>query len=211
MGDALTQTDGQFVFHLRAKGDYLLHATRLGYATTITDPIAVDSASETDVLLPLIRRPVSLDTVIVVARVVPPAQKQLPYLVDAGFYRRQRLGFGYFLTRADIEKRDPIVLGDVLHDLPGVRVSCGSSLHCTVTMRGAKTMFMRKVCSPSIVLDGVLLSPGGTGGSSDVGIDSPLNPFNLEAIEVYPGPAGVPVQYGGYLSPCGAIIAWSRR
>ena len=35
--------------------------------------------------------------------------------------------------------------------------------------------------------------------------------FNLEAIEVYPSPAGLPVQYSGYLSPCGAILLWSRR
>ena len=90
MGDALTRTDGQFVFHLRAIGDYRLQATRPGYATTITELIAVDSASEADVLLPMVRRPVSLDTITVIARTLPAAQKQLPYLVDAGFYRRQR-------------------------------------------------------------------------------------------------------------------------
>jgi hypothetical protein len=59
------------------------------------------------------------------------------------------------------------------------------------------------------VLDGVVLRVGGTGGSGS--LDGLLNPFDIEAIEVYPSPAGVPVQYSGYMSPCGAIIAWSRR
>jgi hypothetical protein len=42
-------------------------------------------------------------------------------------------------------------------------------------------------------------------------VDQLLDPFNIEAVEIYTSPAGVPVQYKGYLSPCGAIIAWSRR
>lgn len=209
-GLTVTNRDGQFAFRVDEAGNYRLRVRRLGYSPRITQPIAVDSSIEVSVRLWLTPVAVPLDTVNVVAEEVP-VETRLGYLVDAGFYRRQRFGWGYYLTRDEIERNHPTILGDVLRDLPGVRVSCANALNCTVTMRAARTMFMGKVCSPSMVLDGVLLSPGGSQGSSDVGVDSPLKPFNLEAIEVYPGPEGVPVQWGGYLSPCGAIIAWSRR
>ena len=69
-------------------------------------------------------------------------------------------------------------------------------------------MFIGKGCAPTVVLDGVVVTAGGSGGTGD--LDS-FNPFNLEAIEIYPSPAGVPVQYSGYMSPCGAVLLWSRR
>ncbi len=210
MGDAVSGSDGQFSVHLPAVGDYRLLASRLGYVNNITEPIAVDSTGEASAILRLIPDPVSLDTVSVVAKKgVPAAERPIPFLVDAGFYDRQRKGVGYFLMHADIEKRDPVIMSDVLRGLPGVRVQCTSALRCRITMRAATTMFFGKKCEPSVVLDGVLLSAGGSGGAGSV--DALLNPFNIEAVEVYPSEAGVPVQWGGYVSPCGAIIAWSRR
>jgi hypothetical protein len=198
IGGAVTNNDGEFVFQLPAAGDYRLQATRLGYATTITELITVDSAAQADVVLPMVRRPVALDTITVAGQPLAPAQKQLPYLVDAGFYRRQRWGFGYFLTRADIDRRDPLIMADLLKGIPGIRVRCTSATICSVTMPGANAMFIGKACFPSVVLDGV---PGFSLAD--------LNPFNLEAVEIYPHSGGVPVQWR--TSPCGAVVAWSRR
>src|SRR5688572_24055585 len=104
---------------------------------------------------------VPLDTVTVVARPLPATQPQVPFLVDAGFYHRQRLGFGYFLTRAEIDKRDARVFGELLMGIPGIRVHCNSPLNCHVAMPGSNTMFIGKACSPSVVVDGLLLSAGG--------------------------------------------------
>jgi outer membrane cobalamin receptor len=146
-----------------------------------------------------------LDTVTVVAS---GAERRLQYLEDAGFYRRKRIGFGHFLTRAEIDRRDPLIMSDLLHDMPGVRVTCVGARSCNITMRAATTMFFRGKCEPSIVLDGVLLRAGGVGSRGDLSLDALIDPFDVEAIEVYPGPEGVPVQY---VSPCGAIIVWSRR
>jgi len=72
-------------------------------------------------------------------------------------------------------------------------------------------MFFRGKCQPSVVLDGVLLRAGGVGSRGDLSLDDLISPFNVEAVEVYPGPEGVPIQYSGHMSPCGAIIVWSRR
>jgi len=214
---AVTGSDGKFSFHLPSAGEYRVRVSRIGYPSRITEPIDISRAVSTNVLVRLASTPISLDTVIVVAA---PVERRPQFLVDAGFYRRQRMGFGHFLTRDEIDKRDPLILTDLLHGMSGVRVTCGGQQgdrgprgpgpHCTVTMRAANTMFFRGKCNPSVVLDGVLLQPGGT-ASGGLSLDDLVNPFNIEALEVYPGPEGVPVQYSGYLSPCGSIIVWSRR
>jgi hypothetical protein len=87
-------------------------------------------------------------------------------------------------------------------------VRCAGPLRCAITMRAANTMFLGKPCAPTVVLDGAVVTVGGSRGSGDVNW---VDPHNLEALEVYPSPAGVPVQYSGYMSPCGAILMWSRR
>ncbi len=212
-----TSSDGQFTFSIPHLGDYRLLIGRIGYPISISKPFVFSSAFTAHVSLSLPSNPITLDTVTVVAREI---ERRLPYLVDAGFYKRRQVGFGHFLTRDEIDRRDPLILSDLLHGMSGVRVTCGGQqrgpsqggpgLQCTVTMRAANTMFFRGKCNPSVVLDGVLLQPGGTAGGG-LSLDDLVNPFNIEALEVYPSPAGVPVQYSGYLSPCGAIIAWSRR
>jgi Carboxypeptidase regulatory-like domain/TonB-dependent Receptor Plug Domain len=204
MGDTVTNATGRFTFHLAAAGDYTLVASALGYAT-VTGAIAVNSTYEASALLETAPNPVVLKTITV------RADKQDSHLSEVGFYRRQRMGFGYFLTRAEIERRSPLVMSDLLLGIPGVRVHCRGVLSCTVEMRAARTMFFRGGCQPSVVLDGLVLRVGGVGSRGDLTVNELLSPFNIEAVEVYPGPAGLPVQYQGYVSPCGAIIAWSSR
>jgi hypothetical protein len=203
-----TSTDGKFVFHLPRIGEYRLLVSRIGYPPITTRRFIVDSPFTARVSLSLPSTPLTLDTVTVIASGV---EKRLQYLADAGFYRRSKVGFGHYLTRADIDKRDPLIMSDLLHDMPGVRVTCTGARHCDITMRAANSMFMRGKCQPSVVLDGVVLRAGGVGSRGDLPLDDLINPFNVEALEVYPGPEGVPVQYSGYLSPCGAILIWSRR
>jgi len=204
-----TSSDGQFTFDIPHLGQYRLLITRIGYPITLSKPFLFESQFTARVSLSLPSTPITLDTVTVATREV---ERRLQYLADAGFYRRQRLGFGHFLTRADIDNRDPQVITDLFRGMVGVRVSCRPGfLACDVDTRAARSMFLRGKCHPSVVLDGVVLRAGGVGNKGDMLLDQLINPFNVEAIEIYPGPDGVPVQYGGYLSPCGAIIAWSRR
>jgi carboxypeptidase family protein/TonB-dependent receptor-like protein len=213
----VTDSDGQFSFDIPHLGEYRLMISRIGYPISLSKPFLFRSAFTARVSLSLPSNPITLDTVRVVTKDI---ERRLPYLADAGFYKRRQEGFGHFLTRDEIDKRDPLRLTDLLHGMSGVRLTCGGQqrgpsqggpgLQCTVTMRAANTMFFRGKCNPSVVLDGVLLQPGGTGGGG-LSLDDLVNPFNIEALEVYPGPEGVPVQYSGYLSPCGAIVVWSRR
>lgn len=208
VNDTVTGADGAFMFRLPAAGDYLLRVSRLGYSTKITQRIGVDSTFVASVQLWLAPNAVSLDTLIVVAEHVL-VEKRLSFLVDAGFYDRRRKGVGYFFVRAQIDNLRPRVISDVFYGLSRVRVVCRRSGLCDLLMPGAGTMFVRGTCFPSVVLDGLVLRVGGPSGG--LRLDELLDPFNVEAIEAYPSTAGVPVQWGGYVSPCGAIIAWSRR
>lgn len=206
--DRVTGADGAFMFRLPGAGDYLLRVSRLGYSTKITQPIGVDSTFAASVKLWLAPNAVPLDTLTIVAeRIV--VEKQLSFLVDAGFYDRQRMGFGYFFVRAQIDTLHPRVMSDMFYGLSRVQVVCRRLGLCDLLTSSAGTMFIRRSCSPSVVLDGLVLRVGGD--SRGLWLDELFDPFNVEAIEVYPSPAGVPVQYAGYMSPCGAIIAWSRR
>src|SRR5574342_595806 len=51
-------------------------------------------------------------------------RKRIPGLADQGFNERMRRGFGYFLTRNDIESKSPVIMSDVLQGIPGVQVTC---------------------------------------------------------------------------------------
>ena len=206
VGAVVTDSDGHFTLPaLPAPGEYRLCVLRIGYRSAMTQSISLTVSLVARVEIRLLANPVPLDTLTVVAQEAR-VERQLQYLVDAGFYDRRRKGFGYFLTETDIEKHSPIRMTDVLGELAGVRVIRGD-----VQMPGATTMFIRGSCQATIVLDGYVLRVGGIGGRGSLPLDELLNPANIEAIEVYPSPAGVPVQYSGYMSPCGAIIAWSRR
>jgi hypothetical protein len=209
VGTAVTAADGGFTFRLPSAGEYMIRISRIGHLTRITPPISVTSTVGASVEIRVSASPVTLDTLTVRAVSVP-FERQIPFLVDAGFYERRRKGFGHFLTRAEIEKHDALFMTDALRGLSGVNIVCSTQrMVCDFFVPGARTMFLGKVCFPSVVRDGVVLRVGGTAGGTLV--DDLLNPFNIEAVEVYPSPAGVPVQYAGYLSPCGVIIAWTRR
>ena len=205
----VTHDDGQFTFLIPHLGQYRLLIARIGYPITTSIPFSFPSAFTAHVSLSVPSKPIVLDTVTVITS---EAARTIRFLMDAGFYRRRNEGFGHFLTRDEIDKRDPQVLTDLLRNMSGVRVSCRPGfLLCDAETRAASSMFFRGNCRPSVVLDGVLLRAGGVGNKGDMTLDQLIGPFNVEALEVYPGPEGVPVQYSGYLSPCGAILIWSRR
>ncbi len=121
----------------------------------------------------------------------------------AGFYQRKEHGNGHFITRDDIERRNPSFLTDMFRLIPGARVvSLGmGGLSHVIRFRNA-----RSNCAPLTWLDGSPLNAG------EFELDN-LSPRSIEAMEVYSGPATVPAQFmstNGILS-CGVIVIWSRE
>ena len=117
----------------------------------------------------------------------------------AGFYDRRARGNGRFITRADIQRQNPVNLTDILRLIPGVRVE-SRELRKVLRFRGSE-------CSPLTWLDGAPLYAG----SYDF---DALDPRAYEGIEIYLGATGVPMQFLGNrsaLNSCGTVVLWSRE
>lgn len=182
----MTDTAGRFVIRAPNAGVYRLRATRIGYAAFTTDTFALEAGQDTVVELRLPARPVSLDPVEAVVE-----GQLVPRLVRVGFYRRQANGFGYFLTPEDLEALHPVFLEDLFWRTAGVRMLHDGRV---VTLR------FYQPCSLSVAVDGLVVSDW-----TDV-----VHVSDIEAIEVYPSPAGVPSWLFGPVSWCGAIVIWTK-
>ena len=172
-------------------GDNWVHVRRLGYRP---DSLSVLVAADVlvDTTLTLHQVAVGLAPVTVIGR------RDLSGPM-AGFYRRQESGNGRFITLAEIERRNPLNLTDLLRTVPGFRIET-RGFRNNVRVRGSR-------CAPLVWLDGQGLFAG------DIDLDT-FSPRSFEAIEIYSGGASVPVEFQGnqrVSSSCGTILLWSRR
>jgi hypothetical protein len=134
---------------------------------------------------------------------LPGVTSQAHALADvrlADFYRHRQTGIGFFLDRKEIESRRAQRISDILRRLPGIRVLPDRGGRSGLRMGRASG---GRDCPPDVWIDGVraaFMNPD----------DKPLT--DVEALEVYRGPAGVPPEMNTRLgSPaCGAIIIWTR-
>lgn len=117
----------------------------------------------------------------------------------AGFWERRSRGFGTFLTRDDIERRNPHEFVDLARGVPSMRIF---SINGRQTIRFGRTTTMRD-CPPQYIVDGLRIE----NGSPDE-----FTPQDIEAVEIYPGPATTPPQFTNrpYTYTCGAIVIWTR-
>jgi hypothetical protein len=116
------------------------------------------------------------------------------------FYRHRQSGIGYFLDRQEIEKKNAQRISDILRRVPGTRMMQDRSGRAV--MRSGRTGGGRD-CPPDVWVDGVRAS----GMNVD---DVPLG--DVEALELYRGPAGLPPEMNNrFGNPgCGALIIWTR-
>jgi hypothetical protein len=114
----------------------------------------------------------------------------------ASFERRRRTGAGQYLVRADIERVGANRLQDVVRTMRGVNLDCSmGGASCAIRMARAP---MR--CLPQYIVDDNV--------DNEFGPTVPVR--DIEAIEVYTGPADVPGEYAGRNAGCGVIVIWTR-
>lgn len=115
----------------------------------------------------------------------------------ADFNRRRDMGFGKFISRSEIDARNPIRTSDLLRMIPGVQVSS--------TMSGSSINIRGNRCQPLVWVDG---APA-LAGPLDLDV---FAPFTLDGIEVYKGLGEVPAELRGPRGEerCGVIAVWSR-
>lgn len=115
------------------------------------------------------------------------------------FEARRRLGVGYFVTRADIERRRPNALSEYMRMVPGVRIVMLDNGRSA--LRFARNPSAK--CPPQYFVDGI--------PASNFDIDEVL-PGDVEGVELYAGAAGVPPQFNRFFGTtiCGTILIWTR-
>ncbi len=159
----------------------------------VTYNLTLDTDKVTELAVKIDTRTVALPEVVVEGQETRPAAKM------QDFFSRKAAGHGgYFITRKDIEERQPRVLSDMMRRVPGLRVDCDFG-SCQVTSFNEARRIAGD-CPIQYFLDGVPFS-----GDVDQ-----LTPDQVEGIEIYRGSASIPPQFNTGTSMCGVIAVWSR-
>jgi hypothetical protein len=186
----LTDPSGEFRLDAPRPGPYRLSAQRIGYRTSATPMFELEERDTLEVEFRLSTEVVLLQPVTVTA------YSRRPSGPLSGFYERmERRAAGTFITREQIEQRQPIYPSDLLRTVPGVQL--------VPTWWGRTVVLMRGRCVPQIFLDGMRIH----GGS----IDDIVTAMDLEGIEVYRSAVEAPIEFTGAGGGCGAIVLWTRR
>lgn len=140
-------------------------------------------------------------------------------LVEVGFEARREAGGAIYIDRTQVEERSATRVTDLLRGQPGVRViSFGSEEDIRVGASGRN--LSGSDCQPAVWIDGSRVRSAGapdvdqarTGSRMrvDPALTELVSPDDIEGIEVYTGPAGLPVQFRDRNADCGVVLIWTR-
>lgn len=204
---ATADTSGYFDMRGPGSGEFRVAAERTSYLTQTSGPIRLTAGATTEVILRLSVGAVPLEPITVVA------ESRVPWLDRVGFYTRKDRGFGRFIERPDIDKRNPRRFSELFQGVPGVRVIYhGPAQGYDVQMRaGGVSGFgsSNSQCLPNVYVDGLKVAD-----SQPPAQRYDLNaivPTDVEAVEIYSSVAQLPAEYGGATAACGVVLIWTRR
>jgi len=234
VGSAAVTAAGQFEIRAPGPGLYYVEVNRIGYRLLRDGPFELEEDGEREAVYSLERQAYQLAPIEVEAKRVA---ERTRYLEQVGFYERQKSDFGHFVTREDIEARQPHRFTDIMGMIPGVRVIPGAagSAGASLQLRGS-LLSHGGICHPQVLIDGLVVIRGTArpwrpddGKRADrateqalpepdpnreqVSIDDLVMPDDVEAVEVFRSGVQVPARFGGTSSStqCGVIIIWTRR
>jgi hypothetical protein len=180
----------------------VLQLRRIGYApVTVNSETGGDGAAVKIAMTPAAQ---TLDT----TKVVGDATSTML----AGFEGRRMRGAGAatFITREQIEKQMAIRTIDVVRRAIGTRVVDSSGVLLVASSRGPKTIISAAKndlapCVMRVAVDGMMREWG-------FSLDG-IEPKEIHGVEVYPGPATIPAEFGGMRKDayCGLVMIWTRR
>lgn len=209
IGYALTDSLGRFEFRVGAAERLRLEAQALGYESAVTPVLwMVEDHQYAAVELRLARHAVLLAPVEIVALSPPP--KVGPVLENMEFRRTH--GFGLWISRQEIEARNPARLSDMLEEIAGLsaeRRGGGAGGNRALRMGRSLAGPGGGDCPVQIFLDGRLATRQARGG--DVTVDELATPADVAAIEVFRGLASIPPEFLTPQSRCGVIAIWTKR
>jgi hypothetical protein len=121
------------------------------------------------------------------------------------------------ITREDIEKRNPVNAWQMLTNVSAIRVIDVDGVVAAISNRSGVVSFMNgKPCYMPVMVDGALLATDisffGPYSAGSFNLANLPPPADIHGIEVFSGPASIPVQYGGAGKDkwCGLIAVWTR-
>lgn len=182
-----TRDDGRFELTDLPVAKVSVVARRLGFQPRTYTVQIREGATRAFLPLVLDPMPTELEKVIVMARVAASGGRLKEF-----YERKAHNGWGSFIDREQIERRNPTWMSDMLRSIPGVRV---------FTTRGGRTVVRLRDCGPTLWLDGMPLR-----GAQ---IDDVVFPSDVAGVEVYRSQAGLPPQFME-MNGCGAIVVWTR-
>jgi len=190
-----TGDDGRFDLAGLPAGPVEVVVRRLGFAPA---KIALDlgDGELRDIRVLLAPVAMTLDSVAVTAEPAPTVEKAFQ-----GFEMRKSRGFGTFITREEIEKKNPRATTDLFRSVSGVKLLRENGSPTVVSSRLGNLSY----CPVRYFVDGASYPLYGQS------IDVMVQVVDIGAIEVYPGGASVPPQFGGREAACGVIAIWTRQ
>lgn len=199
-GDLFRVTDGEgtFLFPRVSPGVYEVLLTHLAYGTH-SDSLEVGNGELVRYDVRLAMEPIELEPLVATVdrRSISPMHR--------GFYERMSLDMGgYFITREDIERRQPHRISQMIGEAPGVRVRCPMGVCYVYSTR-------YRDCRPAVYLDRMYVTGGKNSDAPPWPLDRFVIPNEVEAVEVYEGPASLPAEFSGSRAGCGVIVIWTRR
>ena len=199
---ASTSSDeaGRFDLAIPGAGAFTLRVEHIGYGPAGTSVFRVEGDPRLEVELRLTTRAVVLPPV-----VVRTAARSMR-LAESGFYDRQHMAMGRFITGEELALRGPLTLTDYLRSEPSVHhLWVSDENRWAVIFRGAARMSLTSTtpCFPLVVLDATRIN-------GEVDLDALVHPTDLAGVELYPSGNGAPPQYVGLGAPCGIILLWTR-
>lgn len=185
-----TDTAGQFILGGLPPGPTDLSFRRLAYAPVVLSlQVPIDDTTDVEVTLGLVAQQLT--------GVIVQADAQRLRILEA-FEARRKHGIGHFITRRQIAERQPMRLSDMVRLVPGASISESNG---RTALRFSRST--ARACPPQFYIDGIQA----TGFSID---DMP--PGDVEGIELYAGPGGLPPEFNRFFSTvsCGTVIIWTR-
>jgi hypothetical protein len=186
----VTGENGRFRIVALPAGQHVVVVHRLGHVpvSAVLQLADGDTARPSLMLRPIVR---ALDTMVVSERAYTARMSE--------FEERRKAGYGHFLTQADIERRHAVFFGDLIRPVLSVRVVTGAGVHVFEEYAHS----VRSGCAFTVFLDGVQLP-------KPTDLNQLSSPNDVAGIEIYSGPATIPVQYNTQGAWCGVILVWTK-
>lgn len=204
-----TGANGRFVIQAMPAGQFQLAIQKLGYLSL--SPVVDVGDADTLRLAFILEAGRSLGGVAVTEK-----RRSLRL---AAFDERREKGGGQFITAEEIEKRNTPFATELFRTFRGMTIkgypdgASGIQYYAMNPRSGTRDLYIsRKTgntersiigCPMEVFVDGLIMA-------TPFNLDHLPNPSSIAGVEVYSGPAAIPLKYGGGDRRCGAILVWTK-